>query len=195
LTQEAWLKSLQRSFVTGLILLAPVAATVWVLKFIFDRMRQYSPFSFWGGELVTLLALLAFIVLVGWLSRTAMGGMLSLFGGALARIPVLGLVYSSVRDLVNAVSGEERRFRHPVWVRPLADSPVRLIGFITREDLSILGAHDEVAVYLPDSYNISGKLLVVPKVLVEPIRTESSDLFAFVATGGLSGANPKKKAP
>jgi uncharacterized membrane protein len=196
---KSLVKSLQRSFVTGLILLAPVAATIWVINFLLASLEPVTP-KFQGGgffmalaaNLITILALVLIIMLVGWLSRTALGGLASMAGDMLGRVPVLGLVYTSVRDLVNAVSGEEHRFKHPVWVQPMPGSPVRLVGFVTREDLEILGAKGHVAVYLPDSYNISGKLLIVPKRLVKPIQTKTRDLFAFVATGGLSGAHSVK---
>jgi uncharacterized membrane protein len=195
MTRRAWLKSLQRSFVTGIILLAPMAATIWVINFLLGALEPVTP-KLEGGIFVTFLAhlipvvaLLAIILLVGWLSRTALGGLASMVGDFVSRLPVLGLVYSSVRDLVNAVSGEEKRFQHPVWVKPIANSPLRFIGFITREDLAVLGAPGDVAVYLPHSYNISGNLIVVPRRVVRPIKTKSADLFAFVATGGMSGAH------
>jgi uncharacterized membrane protein len=195
MSQRRWLKSLQRSFVTGLILLAPMAATVWVINFLLTALEPVTP-ALSGGLLVTFLAhlipvvvIILIILLVGWLSRTALGGLASMVTDFVSRLPVLGLVYSSVRDLVNAVSGEERRFQHPVWVKPIANSPLRFIGFITREDLAMLGAKGDVAVYLPHSYNISGNLIIVPRRVVRPIKTKSADLFAFVATGGMSGAH------
>ncbi len=186
-------KQLQRTFVTGLIVLAPLAATAFILKSLYDYVGSISPFGFFGNAflstLATGVAVVLIILLVGWLSRTALGSVLELADDGIAKLPGVGLIYSALRDLVNAVSGEERRFRHPVWVRPVPASPLKLIGFITRDDLSQLGVKGEVAVYLPDSYNISGKLVVVPKRLVTPIKSRSRDLFAFVATGGLTGAH------
>jgi uncharacterized membrane protein len=210
--QRAWFRSLQRSFVTGIILLAPVSATLWVINlllatlnpvttlvidFLLTALRQPVPVPpatagvvvVVTGNLITVTVLVGIILMVGWLSRTVLGSVVAMIGDFIARLPVLGLVYSSVRDLVNAVSGKEKRFQHPVWVKPISNSPLRFIGFITREDLAMLGAKGDVAVYLPHSYNISGNLIIVPRRVVRPIKTQSADLFAFVATGGMSGAH------
>jgi uncharacterized membrane protein len=212
MTRRPWLKSLQRSFVTGIILLAPVSATLWVINLLLTTLNPLTslvisvlltalnqpvpvPPATAGvvivvlGNLITVTVMVGIILLVGWLSRTFLGSVVSMIGDFIARLPVLGLVYTSVRDLVNAVSGEEKRFQHPVWVKPITNSPLRFIGFITREDLAMLGAKGDVAVYLPHSYNISGNLIIVPRRVVRPIKTKAADLFAFVATGGMTGAH------
>lgn len=186
---------LRRTFFTGLIVLAPLAATAWIVWSLYDYVQGVSPFEFAGGALLTLLVVVMIILAVGWLSRTALGSVMDSVEEWLARIPGVGLIYKALRELVNAISGKERRFQHPVWVHPLPGSPLKLIGFITREDLSHLGVTDEVAVYLPDSYNISGKLVIVPRETVKPIESSSRDLFAFVATGGLTGAQQAPLEP
>lgn len=188
-------KRLQRTFFTGLIVLAPLFATVWILWGLYDYVSARSPFAFPGGWVVTLATVALIILAVGWLSRTALGSFMELIEDWLIRLPGLGLIYRSLRELVNAVSGEERRFKHPVWVRPFRGSSLKLIGFITREDLAHLGVKGEVAVYMPHSYNISGQLVVLPRRAVTPIKTKSRDLFAFVATGGLTGAASHEKGP
>lgn len=179
---------LQRTFLTGLIALAPLFATAWIVWTLYGYVEARSPFRFPGGTLLTGLIVAAIILGVGWLSRSALGSVLELLDARLVRVPGVGLIYKALRDVVNAVSGEERRFQHPVWVQPIPGSPLKLIGFVTREDLAQLGAKGEASVYLPDSYNISGKLVVLPRRLLKPVRSNSRDLFAFVATGGMTGA-------
>lgn len=186
-------KQIQRTFITGLVVLAPLAATAFILRGLYEWVKLNSPFDFAGGTALTLLIVAVIIVLVGWLSRTALGSVLDLIDDGLARLPGVGLIYKALRDLVNAISGEERRFRHPVWVWPIPGSKLKFIGFVTREDLRHLGLRSEVAVYLPDSYNISGKLVVVPKSMVKPIKSGDHNLFAFVVTGGLTGASTAAK--
>lgn len=192
---DPWTRKLQRTFITGLIVLAPLFATAWIVVNLYEYLKSISPFGFRFGTVVTFVLVAGFILTVGWLSRTALGSFMELVEEWVIRLPGLGLLYRSVRELVNAISGEERRFRHPVWVKPIPGSPLKLIGFITREDLSNLGAKGDVAVYLPDSYNISGKLVVLPRRSIKPVKSEATDLFAFVATGGLTGAQPRNHLP
>jgi uncharacterized membrane protein len=182
-------RNLQKTFVTGLVVLAPLFVTIWVLWGLYEYVQVRSPFGFYGGTLLTLLVVMLVILAVGWLSRTALGSVLSLVDESLARLPGVGLLYRSLRDMTNAISGEERRFKHPVWVFPIPKSQLKLVGFITREDLAHLGVKGNVAVYMPHSYNISGQLVVVPRSMVKPIKSKSRDLFAFAATGGLTGAH------
>jgi uncharacterized membrane protein len=181
---------LQATFLTGLLLLAPLAVTAWVLLGLYERLRGLSPFDFRGGTPLTLLVILLFILFIGWLSRTALGPLLSLIDDILSRVPGVSLVYNSVRDLVKAFGGEQKAFTQPVWVT-LSPGKLRMIGFVTREDLESLGARGEVAVYLPHSYAISGMVVFMPKRLVKAVKTGQKDVFAFLATGGMTGAGRK----
>jgi uncharacterized membrane protein len=186
------LKSMQHTFVTGLLLLAPLAMTSLIVYSIFGWVDAHSPFGFWGGPLLSVALVLVLIFLVGWISRTALGSLLSMFDDMLARIPGLGLIYGYIRDMAQAFGGEDKRFNQPVWVYPYPGSKMRLIGFVTREDLTVLGLKDEVSVFIALAYNISGILVVLPRTQVKPLKTKSKDLLAFVATGGLAGAHEPK---
>lgn len=179
------LKWIQHTFVTGVLLLAPLAITTLIVYSIVGWVEAHSPFGFWGGMGLAV----GLIFLVGWISRTAMGSLLSLLDDVLAKVPGVGMLYGYLRDMVQALGGDDQRFRKPVWVYPDPHSQMRLIGFITREELEVLGLKDEVAVFVPLAYNISGMLVVVPKAQVRPVVTDSKDLLAFVATGGLAGAH------
>jgi uncharacterized membrane protein len=61
------------------------------------------------------------------------------------------------------------------------------VGFVTRTDLEFLGLLNHVAVYSPQSYNFAGHLLVFPKDQVRPLEAESSEVMAFIVSGGVSG--------
>ena len=103
------------------------------------------------------------------------------------RAPIVKIVYSSVRDLIEAFVGDKKRFNRPVLVSLTADGALRSPGFITRDDLSALGDSTRVAVYLPQSYNFAGSLIVVPRDRVTLVDVESSQLMTFIVSGGVSG--------
>jgi uncharacterized membrane protein len=104
----------------------------------------------------------------------------------LGRLPLVKLLYGSMRDLVNAFVGEKKSFDRPVAVTLLAGSGLRALGFVTKDALS-LGSEELCAVYFPQSYNFAGNLLLVPRAQVEPLGVSGSDLMAFVVSGGVSG--------
>ena len=104
---------------------------------------------------------------------------------ALTRVPLLKLLYTSIRDLINAFVGDKKRFDRPVAVA--FTESARALGFVTRETLHGLHLPGHVAVYFPQSYNFAGNLLIVPKELVEPLDVHPTDMMAFIVSGGVSG--------
>ena len=61
------------------------------------------------------------------------------------------------------------------------------MGFVTRASLENLGLSDYVAVYVPQSYNFAGNVLLFPKTAIQPLEIESSQAMAFIVSGGVSG--------
>ena len=98
------------------------------------------------------------------------------------------------RPLNVAFVGEKRRFDKPVIVALSADGALRGFGFITQESLAMLGLHDSVAVYFPQSYAFAGNTIIVPVSRVTRIDAVSSDVMAFVVSGGVTEV-PRIDAP
>ena len=57
----------------------------------------------------------------------------------LEHTPVVKLVYTSLKDMVGAFVGEEKKFDRPVMVALTKDSDITTFGFVTRGDLGSLG--------------------------------------------------------
>jgi uncharacterized membrane protein len=181
---------LLKYFFRGLVVLAPLVLTVWLTFEIFRRVDRWlgGLFGFTipgAGVLLTI----ALITLFGFLAsnllaRTLLGAVEAIF----ARLPFVRLLYGSTRDLLNAFVGERRRFDTPVLVTLSPDSNVKALGFVTQESLERYGHGDHVAVYLPQSYNFAGQLVVVPASQVERIRAGGADIMAFIVSGGVTGA-------
>src|SRR5690606_33591343 len=136
------------------------------------------------GIVVTLVTL----TLVGFLSSNVLGATLvELSERLLKRVPLVTLIYTSIKDLIDAFVGERRRFAEPVSVQLSADGSVRALGFVTRKRLDALGMPEYVAVYFPQSYNFAGNLVLVPANSVTPLAVSSSEVMTFVVSGGISG--------
>ncbi len=103
------------------------------------------------------------------------------------KAPLVKLIYSSVKDLVEAFVGEKRRFNKPVLVRLEKDSQINRIGFITKEDLTDMGIDREmVAVYLPFSYSFAGELIILPRENITFLNTSGTDAMKFIISGGVT---------
>jgi uncharacterized membrane protein len=96
------------------------------------------------------------------------------------------MIYTSVKDLIDAFVGDKKGFKKPVSVTLLPGSNVQVIGFVTSESLNNLGLSDCVAVYLPQSYNFAGNLIIVPKEQITPLSADSADIMKFVISGGIA---------
>jgi uncharacterized membrane protein len=97
------------------------------------------------------------------------------------------LIYSSVKDLLNAFVGDKKKFTKPVLVTINKDNQLHRIGFITQDDLSTLGLKDMVVVYFPQSYAVAGDHFIVPKENVKPLDISGPVAMKFIISGGVSG--------
>lgn len=174
-----------RYFVRGALIIVPFALTIYSLYFVFVTIDRLLPFDFPGlGLLVTFVA----VTLVGFLSSNVIGSTFVGLGEQLLRkVPLVALIYSSIKDLIDAFVGEKRRFDQPVSVALTPDGSLKALGFVTRRNLTALGFHGHVAVYFPQSYNFAGNLVLVPATAVTPVDVSSAELMTFIVSGGVSG--------
>jgi len=110
----------------------------------------------------------------------------SLFEGSIRHLPLVSLIYFSVKDLISAFVGDKKKFNQPVLVLMNRESGIRKIGFITQTDLSNLGLDDAVMVYCPHSYAFSGELYLVPAENVKLLTMSSSEAMKLIVSGGVS---------
>ena len=88
----------------------------------------------------------------------------------------------------DGTQGDKKSFDKPVLVTLSPGSNIQAVGFITKESLQNIGHADEMAVYLPQSYNFAGNLIVVPKDQVSLLEADSGDLMAFIVSGGVTSS-------
>lgn len=193
---------LVKYFIKGLLFLIPVAVTVYVIIWVFraidggmQKLMGAADAGDWWVKGLGVLILLAGITVVGFLSslfitRPIMQLIEKIFG----RLPLIKLLYSSIKDLIDAFVGEKKKFDQPVLVDLIPGGNIKAMGFITRKSLEFLGLVDNVAVYFPQSYNFAGSVVIVPRAQVKPIELDSSDIMAFIVSGGVSGIHQENKS-
>ncbi len=200
------LRKLTGVFLTGLLAILPILVTIAVVMWLIGLAE-----SVLGGLLTVLLPgslylpgmglilaiVLIFLVGLG-LQGVFMRQFLDWIDEALNRIPLVKTVYGAVRDLTGMLSNKSgRRFSQVVMVR-LPNMPIRLVGFVTVEDLGAAGLsceEDEVAVYLPMSYQIGGYTLLLPRKYLTPLDMGFEEAMRFVITAGLSRPEHEHEPP
>jgi uncharacterized membrane protein len=171
-------------FLKGLLFLVPVVATIYVVYIVFTKVDGIFEFPVPGlGFLVTILL----ITLIGFITSNVLTrGVVHLVDKAFSRLPLVKMIYTSVKDLIDAFVGDKKGFKRPVSVSLVPGSDVSVLGFITSDGLEKIGLGGKVAVYLPQSYNFAGNLIIVPREQVTPLEADTGDLMAFIVSGGIS---------
>lgn len=179
------MKKLTRYFFEGLFVLVPLVVTVYVFYIVFVKIDRLFRFEIPGiGFIVTIAA----VTLIGFIASNLVTKRLVLLIDRLfSRLPLVKMIYTSVKDLIGAFVGDKKRFECPVLVALSAESAIRVIGFLTRDDLASLGLPGSAAVYLPQSYNFAGNVIIVPRDRVTPLDIDGGQAMAFIVSGGISG--------
>ncbi len=178
------MKRLSRYFLNGLIFVAPVSITLYIIVVVFmaiDGLLQLPIPGLGFAITICLITLMGFLA-SNIITRSA----LNVVERILEKIPFAKLIYTSIKDMVNAFVGNKKSFDKPVLVKIFNNSDARIIGFITRESMVNFGLDEYVGVYFPQSYNFAGQLLLVPRDSVQPLKVPSSDILALVVSGGVS---------
>lgn len=185
-TSQYYIKKILRYLLQGIIILAPISITAYIVWWLFDKvdgiLRPYVNIPGLGFVIIVV-----FIVLVGWVSSNfLMGSFIHFFDQWMERTPVIKFIYSSTKDFFEAFAGDKKRFSRAVLANVFAED-VWIVGFLTDEEMSKfeMGA-DKVAVYVPQAYNFAGQLYILPRSRVRKIDTISSgDAMKYAVTGGV----------
>ena len=185
--KESCSKRISRRFINGLIILVPLAITIFVvletLNFTEGVLGKHLPFYFPGMGIVTLLLV---IYLTGWASGYWAARRLIYIGETLlGKIPVIKFIYNSVKHLSTAVFESNNMFDHVVLV-PFHQS--QALGFIMADVPQTLKdklGDDYVCVFVPWSLNMtSGTNLFVKKSDVTYLDISSESALQYMLTAG-----------
>ena len=179
------MKRFIKYFFEGLIIIVPVAASLYIVYILFKKIDGLLGISIPGiGFLVTI----AIITIIGFLaSNIFTKKFFELLERLFTKLPLVKLLYGSIKDLIGAFVGDKKSFDKPVAVTLAGDGGIKVIGFITKDSLDNLGMKDYAAVYLPQSYNFAGNLVVIQVDRLTPLKADSADVMAFLVSGGVSG--------
>lgn len=183
------MRTLTRSFAQGLLVLAPVAITIWVVIFTVTTLDKWLNTRIPGLGIVIAAA---GITLIGYLAGNVVGDkLISTLESGMRRVPLVRILYNSLRDLFGAFVGSKRKFDKPVAVE-VNKHGLKVLGFLTNERFDDPHLAGHVSVYLPESYNFAGNLIVVPRERVHLLDADGAEFMAFIVSGGVTDMNAAK---
>jgi uncharacterized membrane protein len=191
------------SFLTGLVVIAPVAMTIWLIWSAIGwidsvvlplvpgdfRPEEYIGINFRG---IGLFIFLLFTVIVGWIAKGLIGR--SLIGFAerfVQRMPVVRSIYSGVKQIVETVFAQKDRSFEKACLIQYPRKGIWAIGFISTDakgEVANKGGTDSklLSVFVPTTPNpTSGFLLFFPKEDVLELDMSVEDAAKLVISAGL----------
>ena len=195
------MKSLRRYFVTGLIVLVPIAVTIWIfwkLSFLLEGIlggffRRYLPQFYTPG--LGVVSLLLIILLVGALTSNLLGRKLLAFSqGLLAKIPLFNKIYLSVKGISDAIL---KKKRGPFNGVALVKFPggIQTIAFITSpapKEIQKENSEKLVGLFIPTVPNIStGFYCLMPEKDLKRLDLSVEEALKLAVSLGLSKQKEK----
>jgi uncharacterized membrane protein len=189
---DAFSRKMFHYFLQGLLFAAPIGITLFIIYWVvekIDGILQPIIINLLGFRIpgLGLIVMVILVTILGYAGQSVIAKPFKvLIERFLKKVPMLQMVYSSIRDFMAAFVGKEKKFNQPVRVKVNMVSNLEKLGFITETDLSDLGITDMVAVYFPHSYNFSGELFIVPASQVTPLDINAGVLMKFIVSGGVT---------
>jgi uncharacterized membrane protein len=151
-----------------------------------NTLKPYLKESYIPG--IGLLLTLVLITFLGWLSTKFITGTLfRIIDRLLDKIPGVKTIYSVIKDTVHSFLGEKKSFSKVALISH-PGSHMKSVGFLTSEDLHQFyePLSHCVAVYIPQTFQVAGFTVLVPKESVEIIDVKPEEAMKFILSGGMT---------
>ena len=212
------LARLRTSFLTGIVVIAPVALTLWliwsvigwfdgfVLPFVPDAYRPEQILNtIFGYDLklnirgVGVVVFLIFATLVGWLAKGLIGRSFIRYAENLVnRMPVVRSFYSGIKQIAETVFAQQERSFEKACMIEYPRKGIWAIGFISTTAKGEIAERNSsegpmVSVFVPTTPNpTSGFLLFFPKADIVELDMSIEDAAKLVISAGLVYPPTKK---
>lgn len=189
------LHRMRRYLITGLIVIAPIGVTVFVLSWLFQRLDpilgRFLP-DIAGRQIpgLGLAALVLILIVVGWFSQRTIGRRALLtWNRLLERVPFARRVHSASAQIFSSVLEREKLFQHCAIIEFPQPGSWALV-FETADapgEIQVSVGEPSVSVFLPTAPNpTSGYLLILPRSRVRRLQMSVEDGLKLVLSAGVA---------
>jgi uncharacterized membrane protein len=191
---------MRKYFITGLLILVPLAITAWVLNLVISTMDQsllivperWQPRTLFGFDIPGLGTILTILIvfITGLLTSNFLGNyVVRMWEKILQRIPIVNSLYSSVKQVSDTLfSSSGNAFRKAVLV-PYPHPQSWTIAFLTGAPGGDVKNHlvgDYVSVYVPTTPNpTSGFFLMMARSDVVELDMSVDAALKYIVSMGV----------
>lgn len=192
------MRRLRNAFVTGLLVLMPLMATVDILRWFFDfvdrAVRNYLPhlpFDFWG---LGILISVSLITLTGLLTHNIAGNwVINWADRTVRKFPLVGGIYGGIKKFLDTVLNPSNDQLKQAVLVEFPGPGFHSIGFLTGKPDAAIQAqftYPVVNIFIPLVPNpISGYYLVVPADKVTPLGLSVQEALKMAISMGIVGTD------
>ena len=202
---------LRASFLTGIVVIAPVALTIWLVLsmvawvdgFVLPLVpKTFRPENYIGINLrgVGVIIFLLFTIFVGWIAKGIIGRSLIVFAESLVnRMPVVRSIYSGIKQIAETVFAHSERSFETACLVEYPRKGIWAIGFVSTEAKGEIlrrapTSGTMMSIFLPTTPNpTSGFLLFVPREDVIELDMSVEEAAKLVISAGL--VYPNRRDP
>lgn len=185
------LSRIRRHFVTGLIVLTPLLATILIMKWLFDAIDGilepvFEPILGRAYPGVGFAAMLVLIYLTGLIAANIIGKRLFRYGESLIeRLPLFREVYNIFRQIIDSLTmAHKGGFREVVLVE-FPRPGMKTVGFVTNIVTESTG-QELTSVFIPTAPNpTSGFFQMIPSENVVRTKISVEDAMKMVVSAGI----------
>ena len=212
---------MKRNFLTGLVIILPIALTIFILLLIVDlltmpflgfaeRILHHTPLmnasspilssdgaiKLWS-QITILVGIFLIILLLGLFARWFLFNYFIKLGDKIIhRIPIINKLYKTVKEVINVIfTPQGKTFKQVVMVA-FPNPAILCVGFLSRESPSKFNEptnQNLVSVFLPTTPNpTTGYLLQFPKSEVIHVDMSVEDALKFIVSCGMVTEAPQK---
>jgi len=200
---------LRSSFLTGIVVIAPVGLTIWLLWSIMGWVDSVVlplvpatilPEKYIGINLrgIGLIIFFLFTIVIGWIAKGILGRSLIGFGESLVeRMPVVRTIYSGIKQISETVFAQTERSFEKACLIQYPRPGIWAIGFVsTTAKGEVLDRANPrgnlMSIFLPTTPNpTSGFLLFLPEEDVMELDMSVEDAAKLVISAGLVYPNSR----
>lgn len=189
------LSVLGQLFLKGAITLLPIVMTLTVLWWLVVSLETaLGGALYWafpglphvpglGSVLAIILIFLTGLLVQIYVARWVIELVERLF----KRIPFVGAVYGSFKDILTFISGSKEKDGLKKVVLVCFGEHTRVLGFVTQSNVVFDNSESLVAVYLPMSYQVGGYTVYMPESELEYINMSVEEAMRTTLTAHMTG--------
>ena len=207
---------LRNNVIAGLFVIIPLALTIWIVLFLFEKLTSWSLFIFiripfighyasqfplnQAIRLSSLIFILLVVFFIGALTRYTIGNrIIRIAEWFLLKAPMVRIVYSTIKNISDAIRSHKSGMFSKVVLFEYPRKGTYSIGFVTNEDneewelIDKLNGLKTISVFVPTTPNpTSGYLLFLPVNELTYLDMHVSEAMKLIISGGAVTPTTKK---